>query len=589
MRKNIVLIIVGICLIGISVAMVFVLANKKEDVVIVAKKQIAQVKKQTQMPVIAFITPHHLVADDLIEDIFNKTFQQNKNSDIDKIILISPNHFNVKGGNIIVDNELLLNDLGVNSLLDKKLIYADSSVFAKEHGIQNILPFINKYFPDMPVLSMMIRAGTNKNEIEKLAYELSKDEGFANTLFILSSDFSHELTPQLSDMHDKVTIDTVEHFDFDNVYNLDTDCVEGLYLLMKVSQFKDYNKFNFVDGSNSSKEYNNFFIGDNTSYVTGQFVAESDDEIVDLGRVVSLSFGGDVMLDRTVRQNIDRLGAEYFTKDIKRIFWAQDVNMANLEGPVTNNPSVSNVSQDNPNHFKFTFDPIQTKDFLDFNRVNAVSIGNNHILNFGAEGVAQTEEFLQQNNVFYVGVPREDAKNIVYKDINGKKIAFVPYNDFAPPSIEKTLDSIKEAKQNSDIVIIFTHWGQEYNKKMTNLQREQAHQFIDAGAKVVIGAHPHVIEPIETYREGVIFYSLGNFVFDQFFDEDVKERLLVHMLIDNNNKLQFVLTLLYTRSYGKLGLADEVRRKKILQEIATNSAVDEKLKEKIIEGKFEIK
>jgi poly-gamma-glutamate synthesis protein (capsule biosynthesis protein) len=306
-------------------------------------------------------------------------------------------------------------------------------------------------------------------------------------------------------------------------------------------------------------------------------------------KTVNFLFAGDVMLDRTVRQNINMKGVEYFTRDIQDIFMENDIVMVNMEGPITDKVSVSNVAQDNPNHFKFTFEPIHTKDFLEFNRINAVSIGNNHILNFGIEGVAQTEEFLQQNKILYVGVPKEDAKNIVYKDINGKKIAFVPYNDFAPPSFERTVENVKEAKDNSDFVIVFAHWGQEYNKKMTTTQQNQAHQFIDVGANVIIGAHPHVIEPMEIYGKGIVFYSLGNFIFDQFFDEDVKERLLVHMLIDEDNKLQFILIPLYTGSYGKLELADEVRREKILQEIANNSVVDEELKEEIMEGKFEIK
>ena len=72
----------------------------------------------------------------------------------------------------------------------------------------------------------------------------------------------------------------------------------------------------------------------------------------------------------------------------------------------------------------------------------------------------------------------------------------------------------------------FTHWGAEYNENFTKTQQEQAHQIIDAGADVIFGSHPHVVEPMEEYKGKIIFYSLGNFVFDQLFSEKTSKNWL---------------------------------------------------------------
>jgi len=452
-----------------------------------------------------------------------------------------------------------------------------------------LLPFVQKHFDGVPVLPMMIELNTPKSILEEIARLLASEQITGNTLMILSSDFSHELTPQISELHDKTAISVIEHFDFENIYNLETDCVEGLYLLMKFAQLENHDNFELKDNSNSSEKYNHFFIGENTSYVTGQFVAH--EVYKNENKTVSLLFGGDVMLDRIIRKKSDEAKVFQFTKKINRLFWSQDINMFNLEGPVTDNDSVSNVDMSNPNHFKFTFDEKQTKEFLKFNRIALVSIGNNHILNFGKEGIKQTVDFFENNDINFVGEPLEDfqvEKSILQKNINGRQFAFISYNDFASPNMEETLASIKKASEDNEHVIIFAHWGSEYSKVATESQREKAHKLINAGAMVIIGAHPHVIEPVETYKDGIIFYSLGNFIFDQGFSEDVRERLIVNMFMDVDDKIIFVLTPLMTNKQGQLELAKSSRRKKILKEMSENSIVTEKMKEQIIDGYIDV-
>ena len=589
---KVIIICVGVVLVG--GVLWFFLGNQPSHNAGKSKQYITQKEANVMdvsMSVIGIISPHHLVAEKLIDEVFAQTAKDNKNIQIDRVVLISPNHFHVRGGDLIVANENIAQGMVVDAQLadelkNKKYAYINNKGFKEEHGILGLVPFVRKYFPDAKIVPLMIEDDTSDKRIDALAHYLSSDEVYGNTLLVLSSDFSHELTPDISDIHDAVAIDTMKSFDFSGVHHLDTDCLGGLRLIMRFAQNKGYKKFTLLANSNSSEIYDHFFIGENTSYVTGQFVLGQEES---QRQVVSMLFGGDVMLDRTVRTTAQRLGVPYFTDNIHRIFWAQDVTMVNFEGPVTDKPSISNVTQDNSHHFKFTFDKAQTKAFCDVNRINIVTIGNNHILNFGKDGLNQTQEFLEQNNIDYVGVPEANVKNIVYKNIGGRKIAFVAYNDFAPPSPEETITLVKEAKDNSDFVVVYPHWGREYNKKMTQAQRDTAHLLIDAGADLIVGAHPHVIEPVEIYNGSVIFYSLGNFVFDQFFNDDVRERLLLNVLIDENDKITFVLTPLWTNKFGQLELADSQRREKVLQEISQNSIMSSDMKQQIKAGRFSLK
>ncbi|MCK4635757.1 MAG: CapA family protein [Candidatus Moranbacteria bacterium] len=302
---------------------------------------------------------------------------------------------------------------------------------------------------------------------------------------------------------------------------------------------------------------------------------------------IKMLFGGDVMLDRQTRLDISKKGAGFLTEKIKDVFQDQDIVMINLEGAVTSNSSVSNVPVSNPNHFRFTFDKEQAKQFLSLNNVNIVSAGNNHILNFGQSGEQETRNFLEENKISYIGMPSMQENNSVIKKIKGKKIAFVAYNYSAGLSLEKVIEEIENAKKKSDFTVVYAHWGSEYHLQESGHQKDVAHKFIDAGADLIIGSHPHVVQPIEIYKDKTIFYSLGNLVFDQYFSKDVRERLIVNLLFEND-KISFVLVPLYTNNYGQLELMDLEQRKVFLNRIAGDSSVSEEMKEKIRKVSFSL-
>lgn len=296
-------------------------------------------------------------------------------------------------------------------------------------------------------------------------------------------------------------------------------------------------------------------------------------------------FVGDLMLDRYYRLLMDKNGTDWVTEKSRSIFDGQDLVIANLEGPITDKESVSaGTGWSNPSVLTFTFDPQQTVEFLKNNRINLVNIGNNHILNFGQEGLAQTESILEKNSIGYFGDPSDDSKNYVSREVNGMKIGFVNYNQFTGRNAEKVAEQIKKAKTENDFVIIYTHWGNEYQLQENDSQKQKAHLFVDSGADLVIGTHPHVVQPVEIYRNKAIFYSLGNFVFDQFFSEDTKNGLAVGISL-SENKQEFNLIPLYNIK-GQIVLADENKSKILLERVARDSEADENIKTGIKTGTF---
>jgi len=268
---------------------------------------------------------------------------------------------------------------------------------------------------------------------------------------------------------------------------------------------------------------------------------------------IRLLFLGDLMFDRNIRQAAVKNGNNFIFVQVAELLATNDLVVANLEGPITDKKSVSsNTAPGSDGNFVFTFDPGLAQALFD-NNIRLVSLGNNHILNFGQTGLDATKQYLNSAGVAFLGSPGGERSRI--KEIKGVKIAFVNYNQFAEnASLEQTavIEEIKRVKAQADTVILYAHWGIEYDSAPNSVIKNLAHQFIDAGADLVIGSHPHVIQRAEEYGGRRIYYSLGNFVFDQYFNEAVRRGLGVIMKIDSATKrLEFEEKKLYLQINGQ--------------------------------------
>jgi poly-gamma-glutamate synthesis protein (capsule biosynthesis protein) len=227
----------------------------------------------------------------------------------------------------------------------------------------------------------------------------------------------------------------------------------------------------------------------------------------------SIIFGGDLMFDRYIRQVSDVVGGDYPFSCIDGVLQDADLVVANLEGPITDNPSRSiGTASGAADNYVFTFPPA-TAALLARHNIKIVNLGNNHILNFGTAGIASTKRYLDAAEVQWFG-----DSSVATTTLNGIPLAFVNYNQFSSDQVP--------AFPAGYITIVYTHWGEEY-EPATDKEKELAHRLIDGGAEIVIGSHPHVVQEHELYAGKHIYYSLGNFIFDQYFSDAVMHGLLI--------------------------------------------------------------
>jgi poly-gamma-glutamate synthesis protein (capsule biosynthesis protein) len=181
---------------------------------------------------------------------------------------------------------------------------------------------------------------------------------------------------------------------------------------------------------------------------------------------------------------------------------------------------------------------------------SAVSLANNHSGDFGKAAFSEMLQLLEQHQMPYFGGGRNlrAAHQAYIQEIRGKRIAVLGFNGFFPRSFEalddapgiawldedRVAESIQHAKQKLgvDFLIVYPHWGWEYQKLASTRQRQMARLMIDSGADAVVGGHPHVTQDIEVYQGKPIFYSLGNFVFDGFSDRDTRTGWLLELSLN---------------------------------------------------------
>lgn len=269
------------------------------------------------------------------------------------------------------------------------------------------------------------------------------------------------------------------------------------------------------------------------------FFAGADSLVYELPRPlmrpqeIVVLFGGDIMLDRSVREYMQENGEDHPFSCIRDTLLEADLVVANLEGPITERESLSFGSTvGDPHNTRFTF-ATTTGQLLARHIIGVVSLGNNHMNDFGAEGVRSTMRYLDAAGVGHFGDPIEHG--VAYKVLGDIRLAFIAYNQFDPGhdpawgGAASTTEQVRHARAAGYVPIVFAHWGDEYVPE-TAEQRRLAREFIDAGAEVVVGAHPHVVQGGESHAGAYVHYSLGNFVFDQYWEPAVREGRLLKVI-----------------------------------------------------------
>jgi len=231
-------------------------------------------------------------------------------------------------------------------------------------------------------------------------------------------------------------------------------------------------------------------------------------------------------------------------QNIKDILESANVVMVNCENAITE------ADKKVKKKFNFKMEPRQTEIFRR-NNIHLVTIANNHVFDYGKEGLFDTIKNLNKYDIEHVGAGAnlEQARAPVEKIINGKKLSFLAYGNYSPATATSpgvvyrnpkyVIEDIHRAKaKGADLVIINFHWGNENSRYPTKSDQLLAHLAIDNGADIIIGHHPHVIQPVEIYKNKIIAYSLGNFIFGGN-SGGPKEGMLIRVKISSDNSLWY--------------------------------------------------
>ena len=288
---------------------------------------------------------------------------------------------------------------------------------------------------------------------------------------------------------------------------------------------------------------------------------------------------GDISFSRGVERIVRKQNdISYPFLKIRDYLKSADLVFGNLETPITEGPEIPDfemVFRSNPG----------TEQALKEAGFSVLSLANNHTSNFGEQGLKDTFTYLTEAGIKYVGAGnnKQEANQPVYFEVNDLKFAFLAYNDtdVVPFSyeatsnhagtafmrIEKMREAVKEAKQKTDFVIVSMHAGIEYVNKPNTSQTNFAREAIDAGADLIIGHHPHVVQIMEKYKGKYIFYSLGNFVFDQPQSQETKEGLAIKIYFAKDGISKVSLLPVVMENLAQPRMANQSEAEKILQRL----------------------
>ncbi|REE82710.1 poly-gamma-glutamate synthesis protein (capsule biosynthesis protein) [Paenibacillus taihuensis] len=253
------------------------------------------------------------------------------------------------------------------------------------------------------------------------------------------------------------------------------------------------------------------------------------------GDSITLSFAGDVLLAAAVENLMQKNGFDYPYTYVQPFLQKPDFMAVNLETPVTTRGT---PAQNKQYVYKSSPDALPA---LKASGIDLVNLANNHTMDQGEEGLLDTIEHLDSAGIPNMGAGRDDAEAFkpVLLEAKGISVAYIGLSRVIPegswkagkdhPGLAETYDStravkaIQEAKKQADLVVVMVHWGIEREDNPNADQTRLAHEYIDAGADLVIGSHPHTLQGFESYKGKWIAYSLGNFIFPGMTPDKTKD------------------------------------------------------------------
>lgn len=251
------------------------------------------------------------------------------------------------------------------------------------------------------------------------------------------------------------------------------------------------------------------------------------EKAVETKEEITISMVGDILMDGSVRGQIDINGVDYPWEHVKDYFQRDNITIGNLETSITNRGTIWPDKQ-----YNFRSDPKNLRAMKEAG-IEVINLGNNHTLDYGYDGFLDTLKHLDNNNIKRVGggKTREEAMEGIVIEEGGTKVGVLGFSRVVPTvdwyatakrpgivgaydvHVDSILERVSQMKEEVDILILSIHWGVELSEIPRQEEILLAKKLIDGGVDIVMGHHPHVLQGIEIYKGKPIFYSLGNFVF----------------------------------------------------------------------------
>ncbi len=254
---------------------------------------------------------------------------------------------------------------------------------------------------------------------------------------------------------------------------------------------------------------------------------------------VSFYAVGDVMLGRYIAKTMTARGSDYPFSKITAALHSADIVFGNLETAISTNDKAKASFPDKPYNFHASAAAAPALKRAGF---QVLSLANNHAMDYGPSALLETRRLLDKEGIANFGAGKDlpDARKPAIVTVRNVRFGFLGYGvahsgrvyataqraGIAPVRMDSIRRDIEAARANVDVLIVSLHWGMEYEKSPSEVQRNEAHQIIDWGADLILGHHPHVMQGMEVYKGKLIAYSLGNFLFDQKNDWTNKSVIL---------------------------------------------------------------
>ncbi len=493
-----------------------------------------------QEQVYGAVVPHHFY----VGPEFARFYDSLKNQKPSVVVVIGPNHFeagkadiqttdgsyDTPYGNLASDTDI------VDELVEKGKVSKEEMAFTDEHSISAEVAFIKRTFPDAKLVPIILKVRVSRERAENLGKTLAEILP-SDALVLASVDFSHYLSENVADFHDQTSLHALLNGDLDTIQKLEVDSPASLTALASYLQERGVQKILSQKHTNSASYGAKPELAETTSHF---FLAFGKGKPM-TQKAASVFFVGDTIVDRGVTKSESVLDA--IAGKENRFFYGSTVQALNLEGPVTTHEEPQII----PNKISFRFDPTKTLSILKQMHIDTASFANNHTNDQGKIGRTDTEDFLKNAGIASATI----SQSCVVRPGIDSKIALCSFFDGGGfLNDEEAAIRIADAKKQADFVVVSVHWGDEYSPEPTDRQKQLAQVFIDAGANAVIGHGPHVIQQMEVFGSVPVFYSVGNFLFDET-DPSRSSGLAVGLVFEPGQTLAYIYPLHTVGSHPK--------------------------------------